>query len=62
MTADEYTRLWLKSGKLRHWIAACYLGYRECGVGRVASALWLVPNFACMAWDWLRVRIFGGKP
>lgn len=61
MTSDEYTRLWFKGGKFRHWIAACYLGYRECGVGRVVSALWLVPNFACLAWDWFCAHVLRRK-
>jgi hypothetical protein len=62
MTSDEYTRLWFKGGKFRHWIAACYLGYRESDYGRVASALWLVPNFACLAWDWIKVRVLRMRP
>lgn len=55
-TADDYTRMWFYGGGFRNWFMACYLGYREFGYGPVASALWVVPNLACLTWDWLRHR------
>jgi hypothetical protein len=51
MTADQYTKLWFYRGKFRYFIAACYLGYREGGYGRLTSALWVIPNVAWVGWD-----------
>lgn len=51
MTSDEYTRLWFYRGRFRHFIAACYLGYREGGYGLVASTFWTALNMAWVGWD-----------